>query len=348
MKKPAVILLHLGYWIMYVVLLLTFLALCAPILNPGKQLTFQFLLLHWWLPIMIGFAVVPALISFYSFYSVLFSRFLITKKIVSLVASAAGIVLLSVVIGQIIMYLIFPGVNWSVSTCVGMGAVMALNAFVSGVIGLVMKGFVTFYGDIQLKKDLRQKNYEMELALIKSQINPHFLFNTINNIDVLIGIDPQKASAYLNKLSDMMRFMLYETKPEKIALAKELSYIEKYIELQKIRTSNSNYVNYAVTGDSGPLSIAPMLFIPFIENAFKYAENKKAENAVNIKVGIEKNKIMFECINNYAQDIPVKPEQGGLGNDLIKKRLELLYPAKHSLEINDHNNTYSVKLTITG
>ena len=186
----------------------------------------------------------------------------------------------------------------------------------------------------------------MELELIKSQINPHFLFNTINNIDVLIAKDAARASAYLNKLSDIMRFMLYETKTEKITLDKELTYIEKYIDLQKIRTSNMNYVNYYVVGDSSNLMIAPMLFIPFIENAFKHTENKKVENAINIKIIIEKEMIIFDCENYYTKETQVKPDQSGLGNELIQKRLTLLYPNKHTLEIINKNNTYKVKLVL--
>src|ERR1044071_687955 len=115
----------------------------------------------------------------------------------------------------------------------------------------------------------------MELALIKSQINPHFLFNTINNIDVLIAKDSAKASEYLNKLSGILRYMIYETRNEKISLAGELDYIEKYLELQKIRTANPDYVNFQISGEANNLKIAPMILFPFIENAFKHTENKK-------------------------------------------------------------------------
>jgi len=186
----------------------------------------------------------------------------------------------------------------------------------------------------------------MELALVKSQINPHFLFNTLNNIDVLIQQDAIKASVYLNKLSDIMRFMLYETKTERIELSKELTYIEKYIELQKIRTSNLNYVNYAVEGNTDGLLIAPMLFIPFIENAFKHAENKKMENAINIRIVIKHDRIEFKCENNYSDDNQINHDESGLGNELIQKRLELLYPKKHKLEITNSDNTYKVNLIL--
>src|SRR6185503_21279079 len=117
-------------------------------------------------------------------------------------------------------------------------------AAIHGTIALVIRGFITWYTEIKLKEELAQRNFEMELALIKSQINPHFLFNTINNIDVLITKQPELASLYLNKLSDILRYMIYETKTEKISLATELDYIEKYLELQKIRTTNPNYVNF--------------------------------------------------------------------------------------------------------
>ncbi|HXU26582.1 MAG TPA: histidine kinase, partial [Bacteroidia bacterium] len=169
---------------------------------------------------------------------------------------------------------------------------------------------------------------------------------TINNIDVMITKDAAQASAYLNKLSDIMRFMLYETKTEKIPLSKELTYIEKYIDLQKIRTSNINYVNYHVEGDGSNLVIAPMLFIPFIENAFKHAENKKLDNAVNVKLTLSKEMIIFECENKFSEGATNTDEQSGLGNELIAKRLQLLYPNKHTLSVNNKNLTYNVKLVV--
>ncbi len=228
----------------------------------------------------------------------------------------------------------------------GIAVLLFLIALVNGVMGFVLKGFVTWYSDLKLMEELNKKNYEMELALVKNQINPHFLFNTINNIDVLIMKDAAQASAYLNKLSDIMRFMLYETKTEKIPLSKELTYIEKYIDLQKIRTSNTNYVNYKVEGDADDLLIAPMLFIPFIENAFKHAENKKLDNAVNIKINISKEMITFECENKFNEGASNNDEQSGLGNELIAKRLQLLYPNKHTLDVSNKNQTYYVKLVV--
>jgi two-component system, LytTR family, sensor kinase len=347
MKKSVVVLLHLGYWLLYIFIVI----MLIHTVNSGKVhlSSRQIAYVLFFFPLGAA-AFIPGIIGFYTFYGVLFDRFLKKKKILRLILSAVVISLLAAIVTQFIMYVAFPPprfhINWDFNTCVFAGLFFAFISVVHGIIGLVMKGFITWYEEIKTKADLDKKNYEMELALMKAQINPHFLFNTINNIDVLIQKDAVKASEYLNKLSSILRFMLYETKTEKIALATELSYIEKYIELQKIRTANSNYIKYEVKGGVNNLSIAPMLFIPFIENAFKHSENKKVENAINVLITIEKEKIVFECENAYSLNAPTDPEHNGLGNKLIQKRLALLYPNKNSFEITNKNGIYKVHLEI--
>lgn len=211
---------------------------------------------------------------------------------------------------------------------------------------LVIRGFVVWYEEIKLKEELSRKNFEMQSALIKSQINPHFLFNTINNIDVLISRDAAAASRYLNKLSDILRYMVYQTKAERILLSEELNYLEKYLELQKIRTVNPEYINLKITGEANNQSVAPMIFFPFIENAFKHTENKKNANSIRIKISIKDGQIVFECENSHQESGNKKQDFGGLGNELIKKRLMLIYPEKHELEIIDENGIYKVRLTL--
>lgn len=293
-------------------------------------------------------AIIPALIGFYTSYLVLFNRYLVKKYILKLFVSAIVTGICSAAITELIIHFTFKklAANWGVNDIFTMGIFIFFICIGNGVIALIIKGFINWFNDIKFKLELTRKNYEMELALVKSQINPHFLFNTINNIDVLISTDAARASAYLNKLSDIMRFMLYETKPAKISLHKELTYIEKFIELQKIRTTNEHYINYSIKGDAGNFLIPPMLLISFIENAFKHAENKKVENAINVHLDIEKEKLMFECENVYDQNTKVIQEQSGLGSDLIIKRLKLLYPKKHTLKITDNNGRYKVALSL--
>jgi sensor histidine kinase YesM len=349
MKKSVVALLHLGYWLVFL-LLISFIvwAFCLPEINkdhsiPIGKIIFGFIL----------FIGIPGMIAFYSFYTFIFTKYFITKKVFKLVAFGIITSIGSGIIGTTILFgrmVLNPTTQESFndlpSLLTSLTIIISISSLLNGVIGLVMRGFISSYNDITLKEELNKKNYEMELTLIKNQINPHFLFNTINNIDVLIQKDAIKASEYLNKLSDIMRFMLYETKGDKIELSKELTYIEKYIELQKIRSSNPTYVNYVLEGNANNLLIEPMLFIPFIENAFKHTENKSLENAIKIKITIHKEMIIFECENKFPVNSIHKSEQNGLGNGLIEKRLQLLYPTNHTLEITTSDNVYKVKLTL--
>jgi two-component system, LytTR family, sensor kinase len=348
MKKSVIILIHIGYWALYLILILLILGM----LNMGSQMKITSIIFTTqFLSLIVAFAIIPAVLGFYSFYILLFDKYLIQKKILLLFLFGILAAWLSGLIAATSMeimslFKLCTGIfNDGFDSAFAITNAMAIVALLNGGMGLLIKGFIKWFADIKLKEDLNKKNFDTELALIKSQINPHFLFNTINNIDILIEKNPVKASNYLNKLSDIMRFMLYETKTEKIALNKELNYIEKYIELQKIRTTNSEFVSYKIEGNTEGSFIAPMIFIPFIENAFKHAEGIKIGNAISIKIVINTDLIQFNCINKYVQNAS-KGENNGLGNELIKRRLALLYPNKHSLKINDDNFIYSVELDI--
>jgi sensor histidine kinase YesM len=214
-------------------------------------------------------------------------------------------------------------------------------------VACLIRAFLNWYSDIFYKRQLEKKNLETELALLKAQINPHFLFNTLNNIDVLITKDADTASVYLKKLSDILRFMLYESPTEKIMLSKEVEYISKYIELQKIRTSNNNYVTFEVEGDAEHILIAPMLFIPFIENAFKHSVNKKIDSAIEVRLIANESAIIFQCSNAYDASAMQTQPKSGLGLELIKNRLKLLYKDNYNLQIDKTDNRFSVNLTIS-
>jgi two-component system, LytTR family, sensor kinase len=348
MKKVVVVSLHVGYWLLYLLLLLLIL-MCLQIGTNLKQqpffTDFRFGVFF------ASFAIFPAILGFYGFYTILFDKFLIQRKILLLFVTgtltAIGCSFFSACLMSALRSVrIGPGLfQDGLTASVQIMTVISIIALLNGVIGLIMKGFIRWYTELKLKEELTQKNFEMELALVKSQISPHFLFNTLNNIDVLISKNAEKASVYLNKLSDIMRFMLYETKTEKIPLSKELAYIEKYIELQKIRTSNPDFVKFSVDGEAFDAEIAPMALISFVENAFKHATNLRNGNAIQIKVSVDANQIWFECENKY-QELTTKPEHGGLGNDLIKRRLLLLYPNGHRLDIHRNEGIYRVKLHI--
>jgi two-component system LytT family sensor kinase len=223
---------------------------------------------------------------------------------------------------------------------------MFTRVIYSAVAACLIRGFINWYADIRYKKELERKNIETELALLKAQINPHFLFNTLNNIDVLIEKDAPRASIYLKKLSNILRFTLYESPVEQIELKQEVNYIEQYIELQKIRTANPDYVKLKVSGNLDNRQIAPMLFIPYIENAFKHSTNKKISNAIEIGICVLSSTVTFTCSNAYDQSTALKQPHSGLGLELISNRLNLLYKDAYVLNITQADERFTVTLAI--
>lgn len=343
MNGAFVAVLHGGYWSLYLLLVAVILAVAG--LQTGK-IAFA---LPSAFPLLV-LCVAPNLISFYSFYFLLFTRFLTRRKFFAIFGFGLLVSVFAALTGAFLS-LVFFGFGQTIfedpSEFLSITIVFTLIAAIHGAIALVIRGFIRWFEELRLKEDLARKNFETEIALVKSQLNPHFLFNTINNIDVLIAKDAARASEYLNKLSDILRYTVYETKSENIPLAREIEYIEKYLELQKIRAANPDYVRMEINGRAGDLTVAPMIFFPFIENAFKHTENNKRANSIRIKFSIFDRKIIFECENSYQINGSEKQDFGGLGNELVKKRLALVYGAKHGLEIADAQGIYRIKLTLT-
>lgn len=185
-----------------------------------------------------------------------------------------------------------------------------------------------------------------ELELLKSQTNPHFLFNTINNIDTLIIKDPQLASRYLNGLAQLLRFMLYEARMENVSLSKELSYIKKYIELQQIRSVNPNFIRLTINGRIENQQIAPLLFIPMVENAFKHVTDKLMDDSIRINFEVTSAWVLFNCTNRFEKSEPEVPNEDGLGLGIISQRLALIYPGRHELNIDKTGGQYTVSLKL--
>ncbi|GMN11598.1 hypothetical protein MTsPCn9_25240 [Croceitalea sp. MTPC9] len=340
MKKSIIIGLHIGFWLCYLVLtiVLVVLSLSGEDNNAIVDETTERVLY---------FTVIPSVISYYLYYFLVFPK-IREKKFVSSAIYALSLAVGAALIGNLLIY-IFLGIESLTEREQSMTVGFIFSSFVcfaTGVVALVTKGFITWYKELKLKEELKQKNHEMEMALVKSQLDPHFLFNTLNNIDILILKDATEASIYLNKLSDIMRFMLFETKADKILLSKEIEYIEKYIALQKIRTANSNYINFKITGLPKAQTIAPMVFLPFIENAFKHTTNKKLDNAIIIHIQVKNESVILECVNKFNPNRKLKQGINGLGNELIEKRLKLIYPEQHVLKVVKGQELYNVSLTI--
>lgn len=213
---------------------------------------------------------------------------------------------------------------------------------------------LVFASAIKIARDSftrRQHEKEAELKLLKEQLNPHFLFNTLNNLYGLSVVKSDKLPGLMLKLSDLLRYSLYETKETYVPLEKEITYLENYISLEKIRLEDSTDIRFEKSGHLSSQMIAPMLFIVFVENAFKYLgiiEAEKSMVAVSIKE--ENNILTFSCDNTVDAHDPndenLEKGKSGIGLQNAKKRLALMYPEKHTLTIKENNGIFSVVLKL--
>lgn len=195
--------------------------------------------------------------------------------------------------------------------------------------------------------ELQKDNLQLELNALKAQINPHFLFNTLNNIYALALSKSGKTPEMILKLSDMMRYLLYECNASKVTLKKEIQFLFDFIDLEKIRHDQQVEINFSVTGNTDDLSIEPLLLIPFIENCFKHGVNSQiGKGYVDIVLGIENNKLALLATNTFAEKINDERKNTGIGLVNVKKRLSLLYPLKHKLTISSEKDTFTVSLEI--
>jgi len=203
----------------------------------------------------------------------------------------------------------------------------------------------------QLQKELLEKEKqkaEVELKALKAQINPHFFFNTLNNIYSMALDKDERLPGTILQLSDLMRYFLYESKDNFIPLEKELAVVNNYIALQKIRSDAQLNVEVNSSGQINSQQIAPLLLITFLENAFKHGAKGNAENSfIRIKTEIERSKLLFSVENNKGIVDEIKAgDHGGLGLENIKRQLELLYPKKHLLTIKNTKDNFAVHLQV--
>lgn len=212
--------------------------------------------------------------------------------------------------------------------------------------GIIFRLAIDWFENRETRKELEKQNIKTELALLRSQINPHFLFNTLNNINSFATKKSDKTSFAIIKLSEIMRYMLYEARENKVFIEKEILHIENYLALQKLRYKTSDFIKFESSCEVSNILIPPMLFIPFIENSFKHGK-KGFENDIIIKLKVLKDSINFECTNGVRKlNDTEKNKIGGIGMENIKRRLELLYSENHNLSIKEENNLYIVKLRI--
>lgn len=274
------------------------------------------------------------------------SRYFLVKKYLQFAMAIIGLIIFFILLRYSIeekLYLILFGArNYSAKS--SFLYYVLDNIYVASI--YIIMGFLLFLLDMQIgnqKKQamLMQQNKEAELQFLRSQINPHFLFNTLNNIYSLVYEQSPKASAAMLQLSDLMRYVLYEKK-EMVPVSKEWDYIQNFITLQKLRFDYEFPMELSIKGETNTHLIPPYLLIPFIENAFKHGDFRN--DPLKITLTVTDSSLLFvicNCIGHQNKD-----EAGGIGLDNVKRRLQLLYPGRHELATKTENGLFTAQLTL--
>lgn len=295
-------------------------------------------------PWLAGVAISIAL--FYLFHLFVFAKYLRQGALVKLVVVSIlvfvpfiGFELLVNHLTSMVFGLKYNAVNGSaiLGKAIVNGFVVALSLFVSLV--------ENWFASQRYMQEVERQRMESELRMLRFQVNPHFLFNTLNNIYTLVYKKSDKAPEAMLKLSSLMRYMLYDATDTFVPLSRELEYLANFVELQKLRLASNQQVSFAVAGNTHSYVIAPLLLVPFIENAFKHGARATEQTEVNIRIAIEGARLTFYCQNSYVSNME-SGVNSGIGLENVKRRLELLYNGCSEFRIDKDSGTFTVHLTL--
>jgi LytS/YehU family sensor histidine kinase len=305
--------------------------------NFGKIINAAILLFFFWLIVNIN-------------YQYLIPRFLNKKKLAVygiLLLMVAGVLApLRAALFVIITQIFDPGTHYVFSQ----GLITVFTSLVIvGIISAGLRIFSDWMAYTRVKTEMDQQNLQSELKFLRSQVNPHFLFNTLNSLYALTLKKSDQAPEIVIKLSEMMRYMLYECNEAYVPLYKEINYLKNYIELERLRHGSHIDIKINITGDVNQQRIAPLLFIPFIENSFKHGVSKKIDDGfVHTSLDVKSDSLELTVENSKAPTLP-NPERkisGGIGLANVKRRLQLIYPDRHQLRVTDAPHKFNIHLTI--
>jgi len=287
------------------------------------------------------FAIIMGVILFNM--SILVPRYLLTGKVIKYILSILGCVSLTLVLIIIAQNSFFEFDESDNPDNLLLNLFGNLSStgmiIVSTSIYALFRGWADYNRQVT---ELEASTKEAELQQLKSQVNPHFLFNTINNVNIKVEKEPGKAYEMITKLEDLLHYQLKDTKQEKVFLKNDILFFTDYLELEKTRR---NRFSYTIEADPevNNLEVYPLLFIPFVENAVKHSLSAKGESIINIVFTREQDNLYFRC-ENTRPPVPVKHKSGGLGLKNIKRRLDLLYGGTYTLNITEPENKYIVEL----
>ena len=208
----------------------------------------------------------------------------------------------------------------------------------------------SWFTEAEIKQELaeaKKEQAEIELKALRAQLNPHFLFNSLNHIySLAVQQSPKTAPAVL-QLSDLLRYVIKNMNNQEVNLSQELEYIKEYVDLNKQRVRHPERIQMSVNSFEGDYNIAPLLLITFIENCFKHGSVKNADDKITIEINVDEDELRLKTQNPLDINRELPKESNGLGLENAKRRLKLLYPDRHNLEIINDGSTYTTNLTIT-
>lgn len=286
------------------------------------------------------------MVAFYGVYAYLVPSYFRHKHWVKLLLMSCLLVLVLTVIAVWLMnlmlhHMIVPihfNFTWTYKD-------MQYNRLLMAVVGVLAGVFVKLALDrFELRRNLtalEKAHAEAELAYLKAQLNPHFLFNSLNSLYSQLELGTGDPKGTLSSIADMLRYQLYDSGQQLVPLEKDLTYLEDYIDLQRLRLDNC-IVSYFKQGVTDGLVIAPLLLITFVENAFKHVSDDLVDNFIEITITINNDQLHFKCLNTFQSN----DHGNGIGLDNVRKRLSLLYADRQQLNINTEDHIYQVNLDI--
>jgi len=289
-------------------------------------------------------------VAFYLNYFILVDHFFLkNKKFLFYILNVFLIVILYILIGFIVDHPIFhPSSNGVQIREIRSGAMTTVQVILPIILSIGMCVALKVNAHLDRNKvllqQIKQTQLNAEIKYLKYQVQPHFLFNTLNNIYALVDTAPVKAKQSIHTMSKMMRYLLHDASNNKVPLVKEIEFLERYIDLMQLRVSSNLVLTKNFPIINQPIKIAPLLLITFIENAFKHGIDAIKDSYITIDLEIEKEHIKYAVINS---SFPEKENNtdSGIGLENLKKRLDILYPNRFNLVTKEENNTYIAQLT---
>lgn len=318
------------------------------ILSYGQEQELNRIFAHFWIPLLFY------VIIFYLNYAIFIDRLLFTKKIALFVIVNAVIIVFFLLLKEYIEGAYFqdlmrkaPQDGKDVGPPFKMFIYVQMLSYLAPLLfSIAVKTTKRWVQTEAERKEAANIKLQSELQLLHYQLQPHFFFNSLNNIYALVDISPDKAKSSIHSLSKLMRYMLYETNMESVPLSKEIEFMKKYIDLMKLRVSDKTEVSYHFPSEETGIQIAPLLFISLVENAFKHGVSATKESKIEINMKCENTKVFFTIENDNFPKKTDDKSGSGIGLLNIEKRLELLYPNKNSFKTFVKENRFVAQLEI--